>query len=153
VKPLPSPQGVCDLGGHILNFGRGTQKTANGEANLQGSGQHRPVGDVEERRQNLPYVSGAGSGRTTISGGLPVNCGRRRQAVRRLIAELKKASPSKGLIRPEFDVASLAAMVQTEGRSLSVLTEEHFFPGSLRNLKWHPRCVICPAWRKAFSGR
>ncbi|MHB1744257.1 MAG: indole-3-glycerol phosphate synthase TrpC [Acidobacteriaceae bacterium] len=68
-----------------------------------------------------------------------------------IIAELKKASPSRGLIRPEFHVASLAASLANAGAAaLSVLTEEHFFQGSLANLEQASQSVTIPCLRKDF---
>src|SRR5689334_18944505 len=53
-----------------------------------------------------------------------------------IIAELKKASPSKGMIRTDFPVAMLARELQVAGATcLSILTEPEFFLGGLGNLE------------------
>ncbi|HEV2465023.1 MAG TPA: indole-3-glycerol phosphate synthase TrpC [Acidobacteriaceae bacterium] len=68
-----------------------------------------------------------------------------------IIAELKKASPSKGLIRAEFEVASLAELLKTGGATaLSVLTDEPYFQGSLRNLEIASERAGLPCLRKDF---
>lgn len=68
-----------------------------------------------------------------------------------VIAELKKASPSRGKIREEFPVAELAADLARGGAAaLSVLTEEHFFQGSLAYLEQASAATAIPCLRKDF---
>ena len=68
-----------------------------------------------------------------------------------LIAEVKKASPSKGLIAPDFDAGAQAAIYQDSGADcLSVLTEPDFFQGSLDDLMKARQTTTKPIIRKEF---
>ncbi|WP_064199976.1 indole-3-glycerol phosphate synthase TrpC [Brevibacillus brevis] len=68
-----------------------------------------------------------------------------------VIAEVKKASPSKGLIRPDFQAVTIAKAYQAaQAECLSVLTDESFFQGSLSYLRQIHEVVDRPLLRKDF---
>jgi indole-3-glycerol phosphate synthase len=108
------------------------------------------VREVVERRQRetpLPVL------RDRPLFHLPTRCFARSLAgnTRRIIGEVKKASPSKGLIRADFEPVAIARCYAAHGASaISVLTEERFFQGSLMHLEQIHHAVEIPLLRKDF---
>ena len=68
-----------------------------------------------------------------------------------IIAEVKKASPSKGVIREDFDPVKIALAYEKGGaRAISVLTDKEFFKGSPFYLRQVAEAVKIPPFRKKF---
>ena len=68
----------------------------------------------------------------------------------RIIAEIKKASPSKGIIREDFNPIEIAKIYNEVADAMSILTEPHFFKGSIEYLKEINKFSDIPLLRKDF---
>lgn len=99
-----------------------------------------PLNDIRERIKDLPTTTGF---KEAIKRG--------RGEPIKLIAEIKKASPSRGVIREDFDSERIGQIYEEKGASaISVLTEEDFFIGSLSDLSLVKKKVRLPLLRKDF---
>ena len=100
-----------------------------------------PLRELSARCADLPPTRGfAGAIEASIAAGRPA-----------VIAEVKKASPSKGVIRADFDPAAIAASYARGGAScLSVLTDVDFFQGSDAYLQQARAACALPVLRKDF---
>jgi indole-3-glycerol phosphate synthase len=112
---------------------------ASTRATLAASKADVPVPELERRAQEHRPRGWAAALRRQAAAGPAV------------IAEIKKASPSKGLIRSAFDPAWLARRYRMGGAAaLSVLTDEPYFQGSLRSLELASSATPLPCMRKDF---
>lgn len=101
----------------------------------------KPLAQIRsEAEQAAPVRDFVGSIRGKIAAGLPA-----------VIAEVKKASPSKGVLREDFQPAEIAASYASHGAAcLSVLTDEQFFQGCAEYLKQARAACSIPVLRKDF---
>jgi indole-3-glycerol phosphate synthase len=107
------------------------------------------IASKKEEIKLLKKLHGHFGGRS--SGHRPFIEALRRPGKISIIAEIKKASPSKGVIRPDFDPLSIAEAYQKGGASaMSVLTDEKFFMGSRQYLEDARNAVTLPVLRKDF---
>ena len=105
------------------------------------SRQRLPLAEIEERASQAPAPRGFERAlRAKIAQGRPG-----------VIAEIKRASPSKGLIRADFDPARIARSYEAHGAAcLSVLTDREFFGGSRDDLVAARDACTLPVLRKDF---
>lgn len=109
--------------------------------------------DLEKRKVDIPFDT---LGRSlAYNPYVPRDCSTALRATEqdpyKLICEVKKASPSKGVIREDFDPIAIAKEYELGGASvMSILTEPHFFKGSLDYLSAIRRYVPTPLLRKDF---
>lgn len=102
------------------------------------SRERMPLADVIAMARDMEPVRGFGRA-LSAGGGI------------RLIAEVKKASPSKGVIREDFDPLEIARIYEDSGAAcISVLTDRRFFQGSLDYISLIRPAVAIPLLRKDF---
>jgi indole-3-glycerol phosphate synthase len=111
---------------------------ANKKEELAGTKRRSPLAEVKARAADAGKTRGFGQA-LSAAGGI------------KLIAEVKKASPSKGVVREDFDPVLIAQTYEKSGAScISVLTEEKFFQGRIEYLAAIRKAAGLPLLRKDF---
>ncbi|MXY50368.1 MAG: indole-3-glycerol phosphate synthase TrpC [Gemmatimonadetes bacterium] len=106
------------------------------------------IEEVEDRKRRVPLPEGEPVRRRDIR---PFDRALKQGDGIGVIAEFKKASPSKGAIRPDASPAEIGPVFAAHGASaISVLTDRRFFQGSDEDLAVLRRCVPVPVLRKEF---
>ena len=109
----------------------------------------RKAMEVEERKKAIPVA--ALKEHPLFAGGTRSLAEAIRSVPFAVVAEVKRASPSKGIIRPDFDPVDIARRYAQNGAvGISVLTDEKFFQGSLGHLEAIRAHVELPLLRKDF---
>jgi indole-3-glycerol phosphate synthase len=129
---MKQPAGQPDILQRILEVKR---------AEVAAAARIKPLAAIRDEAQAVPPPSDfAGALRTKIQSGQPA-----------VIAEIKKASPSKGVLRESFDPAQIAASYARHGAAcLSVLTDAQFFQGRPEHLRQARIASGLPVLRKDF---
>jgi indole-3-glycerol phosphate synthase len=109
------------------------------QAEIESAKRERPLESLQEQLSSAPpvrdFVASIAASKQDIA----------------VIAEVKKASPSAGLIRDDFDPVSIARTYEARGAAcVSVLTDEEFFQGSLDHMRTARDAVSLPVLRKDF---
>ncbi len=105
---------------------------------------------VENAKKALPFTALRAEAEQMPKEGLPFQAALEKSGIS-FICEIKKASPSKGLIAPDFPYLQIAREYQAAGaRAISVLTEPEFFLGDDRYLTEVTQTVDLPVLRKDF---
>lgn len=100
-----------------------------------------PFADLKEQVKDISIK------KASFKGGIKRNS---KQSIR-LIAEIKKASPSKGIIRQDLDIAEVVGVYESKGAAaISVVTETHWFSGTLKDIEQAGKCTGLPILRKDF---
>lgn len=108
------------------------------------------ISEAQHREASSGLAAPRGFARA-LRGARPDDAPRTPHAAPRVIAEVKKASPSVGVIRPDFDPVAIARSYAAHGAAaISCLTDETFFQGSLDYLRAIRQAVAIPILRKEF---